>query len=68
MSFWLNHRLAGLDPLPFHAANVLVHGVNVVLLGLVALQCLALLVDAPAAVPRRLVALVAAAFFAMHPM
>lgn len=31
-SFWLQYRLWGLDPLPYHAVNIGLHGVNAVLL------------------------------------
>ncbi|HUJ72505.1 MAG TPA: tetratricopeptide repeat protein [Verrucomicrobiae bacterium] len=31
-SFWVERRLWGLNPLPYHAVNILVHGVNAALL------------------------------------
>ena len=34
-TFWLLHALCGLNPLPYHLANVLLHGANAVLLWLV---------------------------------
>ncbi len=42
LSFWINHYFAQLDPLPYHAVNIVVHGLNVLLVGLVAVQVFSL--------------------------
>jgi hypothetical protein len=55
-SFWLEHRLFGLNPAPFHLLNVLLHLVNVVLVFRLARRL---------AIPG---AFLVAALFALHPM
>ena len=55
-SFWLEHRLWGFEPVPFHLTNILLHLVNSLLLWGLLRRC---------AVPG---AFVAAAVFAVHPV
>ena len=54
--FWIAHHLWGLNPLGYHALNVLLHGLNAFFVGLV-LEALG--------VPG---AWIAACFFALHPV
>jgi hypothetical protein len=55
-SFWLEHRLFGLNPVPYHLLNVLLHLVNVVLVFRLARR-----LEIPGA-------LFVAGLFALHPM
>ncbi len=67
LTFALDYTVWGMDPVGYHLTNVLLHAVNAALFYLVALRLLTW-ATALSGAPGRLGALVAALFFALHPL
>ncbi len=68
LTFGLDHALWGMDPFGYHLTNVLLHTANAALFYLVALRLLRLGAPAARAGAIRVGAIVAALFFALHPL
>jgi tetratricopeptide (TPR) repeat protein len=68
LTFGLDHALWGMDPFGYHLTNVLLHAANAALFYLLALRLLRLARPAAGAASIGLGALVAALFFAVHPL
>lgn len=68
LTFSLDHALWGMNPFGYHLTNVLLHSVNAVLFYLLALRLLRLALTTAGTGTIRLGAIVAALFFAVHPL
>jgi protein O-mannosyl-transferase len=68
LSFGLDHALWGMDPFGYHLTNILLHAANAALFYLLALRLLRLASTGASAGALRLGAVVAALFFAVHPL
>ena len=68
LTFGLDHALWRMDPFGYHLTNILLHAANAALFYLLALRLLRLGLTAAGAGTIRLGAIVAALFFAVHPL
>jgi tetratricopeptide (TPR) repeat protein len=66
LSFWLNFKVWGVDPYPYHALNLLMHVVNSLLAGLIVRRFLTWVGET--GMRRDLLALFAGGLFLIHPV